>query len=1555
MKKLLLSIIMICLWLPSNAQTWSEPAVPGADLNSLTSTEIVYFYNVETDAFVINGMAWNTQACATRLANGDQKVSESQQAYAFVQDGKVKIRMKKFSSLFISCGSADANNIYVDQNNNPEFAYTETVDGSHVYTLKNTTFAADLDVTWAYGGHLTIANGGGHTKWAFIPETAITDGSYLLYKAKKQLYSLYKAICDEGKEEAYSKVLSKAYTAYTATDATAATITTASKTLFSEIYAELTQPVNVSFLFTNTDMTGNGSFEEWISGSCTFGYGVFETFHASLLLSQTQTVPQGIYDVVLHALYREDATSGTAPTLTVKGSTTTSAKVPALGTINYNIGNANNNNWIEGGTGYQPNGMQSSAQAHAHQDAVTRAEGAVVGSDGTLRITLNMTSTEQWLTWQGVEIIYQGIGSGSVNEELGITITVAENHYGDGTEKGAVNLKTVIDKAKVVYTDENATVQAIMEVNSELKTAITTFLEVSASIDKPLERFELILNRSFENGFDHWTQQNMATQSNSAFSYKSGTNYVEKWVGAGESVGNAYVAQDVKNIPLGIYILKASAQNIQEGSAALQKNAYIFANNSTMDVNAAGEYSLIFTNIESHALVGFKAESATGNWLSCDNFRLYYAGGEFEDFKAELQSYVEKAKTYTDKKIETSVLARLLETITAAETELQKTTADGYPVVAEPLREATEAAQVSLAAFEALQSAIDAAEEIYGDGNLNDADKLLSAINNAKAVNDNLESTQAEMAEEFVELEKATFEFRVANGSGVVPTVVTDTRYARGAIAAFGRMTVSGVASSNIIEQGFCWSTDPNPTVLDNRSTQYLENNGRIYVMNMEPATLCYIRAYAITKDYAVGYGDSMRISTLPQGKVTYWYNNGGDEAHNNRINTALTVATTYWSNYTSIQGFNVSCTFSPGTPTADCGYGGGMRIGTNMGQRAGTCMHEMSHGIGSGTLDIWGGWVESPLRTSINGDWAGDRANEAVRFWENRNDLTITAAYDGAHWGVVPQGETYSSDNIYHNKYPHNGAHLEPGAWAGPKNWNDTEIFYIGNALINQGFCEDGLIPVNFYSGAFCLPAYVFEHHDNKKYYIKNEAEERGLLSSYLIEGNNKRIQWVEASAEEVALNDSAAWYISFNPQLQYYQFKNVATGRYMSYSASGSNGIKMADKVTPTTNENFHLMKGRVDVVVGKGTQKTTNRGYWIIHPENKSNPDCLVANTNKKTGATTLNLYNEAAYQRWLILDAEETTALEEGTKTVYAEELRQLIKDIRELAETPHIEEVNSVLSNLENDLLNIESKAENATAASTVQVLIEEARTACLTFLADVVPADVNAPFDISFLIKNASIKDNTGWSITPTYNYSCGEFFEMTFNFYQRLKAMPAGTYKLKAQAFQRPGDYTTAYNNYTAGTDNTVATLYAGSTSKTIKHIASEAGDTKISTQDVSVGSPAKYIPNTMYSASLYFNKDLYENEVVTTLANDNSNLTVGLKSTSYNTSYWTVFDNFRLYYYGSMTADDVINDIKEVQNYMDSDNTEIYNLQGVKVGTSIEGLPKGIYIVNKKKVFVK
>jgi hypothetical protein len=135
-------------------------------------------------------------------------------------------------------------------------------------------------------------------------------------------------------------------------------------------------------------------------------------------------------------------------------------------------------------------------------------------------------------------------------------------------------------------------------------------------------------------------------------------------------------------------------------------------------------------------------------------------------------------------------------------------------------------------------------------------------------------------------------------------------------------------------------------------------------------------------------------------------------------------------------------------------------------------------------------------------------------------------------------------------------------------------------------------------------------------------------------------------------------------------------------------------------------------------------------------------------------------------------------------------------------------------------------------------------------------------------------------------------------------------------------------------------------------------ARSTRLHADDVTVGSPTRYIPNTIASAAEYLKLTSYENEVMTTLAEHGDDLKIGIKCSSASTDYWTTFDDFRLYYYGKISFDTSIDLIEiDEQNGIDNQehSTKVYNLQGIEVADSLDGLPQGIYIINKKKVIVK
>ncbi len=222
---------------------------------------------------------------------------------------------------------------------------------------------------------------------------------------------------------------------------------------------------------------------------------------------------------------------------------------------------------------------------------------------------------------------------------------------------------------------------------------------------------------------------------------------------------------------------------------------------------------------------------------------------------------------------------------------------------------------------EGLKAELAKADGLYGDGSGKEAGALKAAIDATRAVCNDAGATVAGVETAVAALAKAVDAYLWANPTGAIPVVTTDKRYARGATMAFGRMTAEG---DDIIERGFCWATHPDPTVEDNRTDECIEHKGQIFWMkNMKPSTLYYIRAYAISKGRQIGYGESLKIYTIRKGALTYSMRAGGDADARARIDAAMKKAVAWWNDLTNIRNVNFNVGHNPGTPTADCSYGG--------------------------------------------------------------------------------------------------------------------------------------------------------------------------------------------------------------------------------------------------------------------------------------------------------------------------------------------------------------------------------------------------------------------------------------------------------------------------------------------------------------------------------------------------------------------------------------------------------------------------------------------------------
>lgn len=828
-----------------------------------------------------------------------------------------------------------------------------------------------------------------------------------------------------------------------------------------------------------------------------------------------------------------------------------------------------------------------------------------------------------------------------------------------------------------------------------------------------------------------------------------------------------------------------------------------------------------------------------------------------------------------------------------------------------------------------LQELITEAESVMGDGVT--GPQLQTAINNAKA----LLTAEGDYQAVAKALERATLNYRIQNATGTAPTVTTNTYVAMGSTIALGRSTVKGTAK----ERGFCWSTDPEPTILDNRTTRYFSNNGNIYIMErLQPATIYYVRAYAMTAGYKVGYGDVVKIATMPKGNVTTSYEdyNGGTEQEDFRIASAVNECKWMYNNLTNIRDFNLQVHYVPGSGagggTAECSYGGWMNVSQSTAyQQTGTILHETNHGVGVGTTWEWSN--NSILReNTTHGKWLGPRANEMIQFLQN--DASAFMQGDGTHmWGGSANGNTPLAYGI-------NGAHEDA---YNPEN----TLLYYGNILITHALHQDGLVCT--WNVGFATPAYVFNQIDNQKYYLKSEdAESVG----YLTMSSTGTLSISNYDSEN---DDAFAWNITYDPKTSYYMFRNVGTGRLITYNS----GFKGVNRELPTTADKFHMLPARIKTTMGKyeGT------GYWITC--NKG------ANTMKQNGTKITNpeldFTNAATNQRWLIMTKEEMGPYEQGATTYIMGSLDDMIANATALIETPHTAQkedgdLTVIDSELQTLITSITEAKASYTTPTEVTTAKDELKAAMIQFLGETKVTDISKPFDLTFLINNQGFDSNSdGWSIAATNSNSCCEFFEQTFDFNQTTAdKLPAGTFELKVQAFQRPGSKEDTYTDFvTNGNDNVNAFIYLKTViNKTlIKNIWADAQTKTLGGATYKNG--GLYIPDNMLAASQWFSKGWYENSVMVT-QNSKAVLKMGIKGTKGDTGFWTCVDNFRLYYYGNISQEEIISGVHSIDNGQWTINNDVYDLSGRRVSVpSVSSarsvLPKGIYIKNGKKILIK
>ncbi|MBO4673427.1 MAG: hypothetical protein J5616_03665 [Bacteroidaceae bacterium] len=616
-----------------------------------------------------------------------------------------------------------------------------------------------------------------------------------------------------------------------------------------------------------------------------------------------------------------------------------------------------------------------------------------------------------------------------------------------------------------------------------------------------------------------------------------------------------------------------------------------------------------------------------------------HAETAIQEYK-DLQANIKTAEGLQESMMAGAAATALKTALDAAKNISSASTDEEVQKASAALSAAIETAQGSIADFEALDAQIKLAEADY-DESKEGAAELKAEIDKAKELLKSSEATSEQLAAEVIVLDKALLVFHLANatnGTGIAPKITkTDTYVATGATQALMRATMTG---NNLIEKGVCWSTEHEPTVLDNRTTQSYNVNGTIFhITGLKPATVYYLRPYAMNKTYKVAYGDEVKIVTFPKGTATWSWNEGAPTADaNDRCRKAMEETIEYFNEWTGIKGFHLSGSYGAQTPTADCSYGGWMRIGPNASYQAiGTVLHETGHGVGVGTSDRW--WD-----TNVHDwEWLGRAANEAYRFLENKEgNSEYVFVGDSQHgWG---QNSTYD--------WLVNGAHKD----------THQEIQYIGGMCIMRGLFIDGLCPT--WDDENGIAGYTYNFDDTKKYYLMNKNADRGLGKGLLYQRTETAVAWNNNLASET-ISDSAAWYIEYNPSNGFYMFKNVLTGKYLTHAAGGSSvNLKNTDK--PSATEQFQLMPDRKDVTIKQGAKKVTTHGYWFTWYENSNRWENMAMSANamgKVTGygtiaQATFDYSDKATAQQWIIISEDElekyqTIAIASGIEVVQEE--------------------------------------------------------------------------------------------------------------------------------------------------------------------------------------------------------------------------------------------------------------------------------------------------------------
>ncbi|MBQ7494836.1 MAG: tyrosine-protein phosphatase [Bacteroidaceae bacterium] len=360
----------------------------------------------------------------------------------------------------------------------------------------------------------------------------------------------------------------------------------------------------------------------------------------------------------------------------------------------------------------------------------------------------------------------------------------------------------------------------------------------------------------------------------------------------------------------------------------------------------------------------------------------------------------------------------------------------------------------------------------------------------------------------------------------------------------------------------------------------------------------------------------------------------------------------------------------------------------------------------------------------------------------------------------------------------------------------------------------------------------------------------------------------------------------------------------------------------------------------------QDADGLGVWrITYTAGKGFQFQCVGNSNyisyTMSNSTSANKYYWQCFAEGSLYNAIE--ALKVSSPYLAHNEMRKMLQTLA--ADKTNITCDDAGRATLTTALATAKTAVDAATTEDEILTAVKALRAAGCTFLNGVTLAK-GYQLNATPLLINASFPCNNaaGWDGTePGFQtHGNAEFYSKSYNCHQTMPDMPAGTYLLRMQGFQRSQDSNDkAMTNFLNGTlTQSEGYFYANDQQMTLSLITRDAQTTNaIGGTQYTVSGKDYWMPNSMSDANKYFNNGKYWNNLTVNHLT-RGDLTIGLRCSVSSWGTWTCFDNFEIYYQGE--AGDV------------SDVTYLITNPSFETGTTdgwIVGKPSGGGDVGAKK----